>query len=83
MASAALAHGAYVYVSTNGNDATGSGLNNWGNAVLTISQGVTKVTSSSDIVLVSNGTYNLAAMVIVPTGITVQGFAGRDNTVTL
>ena len=81
MAAIRPAVGANVYVAATGGDDGRTGLGDWVNAVATISQGVAKaVNFYTDVVLVSNGTYNLAATVNVTNGITVRGFAGKSNT---
>lgn len=72
---------ATYYVSTNGSDVTGDGLN-WNTAVFTISNGVAKASSANgNTVLVSNGTYVLSAQIVLANGTTVRSFLGRDVTI--
>lgn len=68
-----------VYVSLDGDDLK-SGLDSWENAVASISQGVAKANASGDVVLVSNGTYNLNDVVTVGSGIIVTSLYGRTET---
>ena len=61
------------YVATNGvDDRTGMG--DWTNAVLTISNAVKKAATVNDLVLVSNGQYLLTAQITISSQITVQSW---------
>ncbi|OGV63856.1 MAG: hypothetical protein A2498_07435, partial [Lentisphaerae bacterium RIFOXYC12_FULL_60_16] len=66
------------YVTTTGSDSGVDG-KSWGNAFLTISNAVAYAVDG-DTVLVSNGTYNVAVVLSITKGITLQGFSGPSNT---
>jgi hypothetical protein len=68
-----LANGATIYVATNGLEVR-TGLGDWTNAVLTISNAVTKATAINDLILVSNGEYLLTAQITVSSQITVRSW---------
>lgn len=61
------------YVATNGSD--GASGTNWETAFLTISNGVARAVTANDEVLVSNGTYQLSAQIVVTNAITVHGLS--------
>jgi hypothetical protein len=65
------------YVSTNGVD-TNLGTS-WGQAFRTVSNGVARALAG-DLVLVSNGVYNVTTNILVNKGITVRGVGGASNT---
>ena len=66
------------YVATNGSD-TAAGTS-WDTAFLTINKGVLSRTAG-DKVIVSNGTYVLAASIVLTNGITLESFSGATNTI--
>ncbi len=68
---------ATIYVSTTGNDGTGNG--SIGNPYLTLSHAVS-VASSGDIIRMITGTYNIAANIAIPTGVSIEG-DGYNNTI--
>ncbi len=70
-----------IYVEPLGND-TRSGLNAWTNAVATIGVGLSKA-SDGDIILVSNGTYNITAAISITKGITLTNFSGNPEDTTI
>ena len=65
------------YVAPGGADGN-TGLS-WGQAKQTIQAGVNAATVAGDEVIVSNGTYVLAAEVTIPRAITVRGFTGNPQ----
>ncbi len=68
------------YVATNGIE-TASGIGDWGNAVVTISNAVAKA-SDGDAILVSNGTYNTTAeLKITNKTLSITGLNGAANTI--
>ena len=60
------------HVATDGDDANGG--TGWGDALLTISNAVAKATNASDIVTVSNGTYDISAQILITNAITVRSY---------
>ena len=77
----ALAQTAY-YVATNGDDDAHTGTGGWDNAVKTISNGVRLASAASgNLVLVSNGFYQVSTQINLTTTITVQGFGNRESVI--
>ena len=70
---------ATYYVTTTGSDANDG--STWDLAVATISNGVAKALVADDLVLVSNGTYQLTTNIYVTNGIILRGFNGRNVTI--
>jgi len=65
-----------IYVTTNGNDGR-SGEGDWTNAVVTISNAVSKAVPT-DTVLVSNGTYTVTTQINIAQAITVSAWPTAD-----
>ncbi len=64
------------YVATNG---TGEGVNGWADATNSLT-GTVAASTAGDIVLVSNGTFQLTGQLIVNKAITIQSLAGQEQT---
>ena len=79
LAGVGLCRAATYYVAPGGDD-TRTGLDDWTNALATISNGVFWANQNAgDAVLVSNGTYVLSTNIYITNGITLRGFNGRDE----
>ncbi|MDD5706571.1 MAG: choice-of-anchor Q domain-containing protein [Kiritimatiellae bacterium] len=65
------------FVSTNGNDVTGDGMD-WGTAWASVTNAVIKATAG-DTIVVSNGTYGLAQTVRIDKDLTLRGFSGNPR----
>lgn len=80
LAGVGLCRAATYYVAPGGDD-TRTGLDNWTNALATISNGVFLANrSAGDTVLVSNGIYVLSTNIYITNGITLRGEYGRAIT---
>jgi len=66
------------YVSSAGNETAGT---DWTTAFKTISNAVAHATTDGDVILVTNGTYNITAAIHITNGITVRGVGGAANTI--
>ncbi len=66
------------YVATNGVDA--GTCDSWGTAAATIQYAINQA-APGERVLVSNGTYRVAAQIMVTNGVILQGWLGRDATI--
>jgi PKD repeat protein len=66
--------GTEYFVAPGGSDSN-DGTSGWGQAFATISNAVAQA-SASDVVTVSNGTYNISAEIIVNKAVTVRSFGG-------
>ena len=82
LVSGATALATTYYVSNNGDDETHTGVGDWDNAVATISNGVRLASGASgNLVLVSNGFYQVSTQINLTTTITVQGFGNRESVI--